>query len=130
MKLRIRGNSVRLRVSKTELTQIASEGAAEDAVRFAPGAVLRYGVQVRPGGALSAELAGDLVRVFVPKASIEHWLKPDEVSIEGEQAIGNGEFLKILVEKDDTCLAPRSGEDDSDLFANPQKRRSGGALSS
>jgi hypothetical protein len=124
MKLRIRGNSVRLRVSKTELSQLASAGVAEDAVQFGPGAVLRYGVQVRAGGAVTAELAGDMVRVFVPKASIEHWLKPDEVSIEGEQAIGNGEFLKILVEKDYTCLAPRSGEDDSDLFANPQKRQS------
>lgn len=124
MKLRIRGNSVRLRVSKTELKQLAATGSAEDAVQFAPGAVLRYGIEVRPAGAVSAELAGALVRVFVPKASIEHWLRPDEVSIEGEQAVGDGQFLKILVEKDYTCLAPRSGEDDSDLFANPQKRRS------
>jgi hypothetical protein len=123
MKLRIRGNSIRLRVSKAELSKIASTGAAEDAVRFAPGAVLRYGLQVRSGGSLGAEWAEGAVRVFVPRSSIEHWLQPDEVSIEGEQAIGEGELLRILVEKDYTCLAPRSGEDDSDLFANPQKRQ-------
>lgn len=123
MKLRIRGNSVRLRVSKTELSQIASSGAAEDRVRFAPGATLRYGIAVRPGGAVAAELADGVVRVFVPQSSVDVWLRPEEVSIEGQQAIGNGEFLRILVEKDYTCLAPRSGEDDGDLFANPEKRR-------
>jgi hypothetical protein len=123
MKLRIRGNSIRLRVSKAELAQIAATGGAEDAARFAPGVMLRYGIQVRTGGSLSAELTGGVVRVFVPQSSLEHWLKPDEVSIAGEQALGGGDFLRILVEKDYTCLAPRSGEDDSDLFANPQKRQ-------
>ena len=120
MKLRIRGNSVRLRVSKPELTEIAATGAAADAVRFAPGVALRYGIEVRPAGTVTAEFAAGVVRVLVPQSSIDVWLRPDEVSIEGQQAIGNGEFLRILVEKDYTCLAPRSGEDDGDLFANPQ----------
>lgn len=122
MKLRIRGNSIRLRVSKSELSQIATSGAAEDAVRFAAGAVLRYGIEVTPAGPVSARLADGFVRVTVPKSSVDLWMQPEEVSIEGQQALGNGEFLRILVEKDYTCLAPRSGEDDSDLFANPQKR--------
>ncbi len=120
MKLRIRGNSVRLRVSKPELTEIAATGAAADAVRFGPGVALRYGIEVRPTGTVLAEFAGGVVRVLVPQSSLDVWLRPEEVSIEGQQAIGNGEFLKILVEKDYTCLAPRSGEDDGDLFANPQ----------
>jgi hypothetical protein len=121
MKLRIRGNTVRLRVSKAELATIAATGAAEDAIRFAGDAGMRYGVQVKPAGGVAAEFGDNVLRVLVPKASVDVWLKPDEVSIEGEQAIGNGEVLRILVEKDYTCLAPRSGEDDSDLFANPQK---------
>ena len=123
MKLRTRGNSVRLRVSKAELAEIAATGVAEDAVRFAPGVVLRYGIEVCPSGAVRAELAGGVVRVLVPRSSIDLWLRPEEVSIEGQQPIGNGEFLRILVEKDYTCLAPRSGEDDGDLFANPQVRK-------
>jgi hypothetical protein len=123
MKLRTRGNSVRLRVSKAELAEIAATGAAEDVVRFAPGVVLRYGIEVCPGGAVRAEFGGSVLRVLVPRSSIDLWLRPDEVSIEGQQPIGNGEFLRILVEKDYTCLAPRSGEDDGDLFANPQVRK-------
>jgi len=122
MKLRIRGNTVRLRVSKGELAQIAATGAAEDAVRFSPGAGLRYGIEVKPSGGVAAEFGGTVLRVLLPKRSVDLWLRPEEVAIEGEQPIGNGEVLRIMVEKDYTCLAPRSGEDDSDLFANPVKR--------
>jgi hypothetical protein len=121
MKLRIRGNSVRIRVSQPELTQIAEAGAAEDSVQFGPGAQLRYRVEVTPAGPVAADFTGPLLRVSVPKSEVERWLGPSEVAIEGSQAVGGGERLKILVEKDYTCLAPRSGEDDSDLFANPQK---------
>ncbi|MEO8467100.1 MAG: hypothetical protein ABI640_17345 [Gammaproteobacteria bacterium] len=121
MKLRIRGNSLRLRVSRTELLQIAEQGSAEDSIRFAPGAEWRYGIEVHPGGDVAARFAGNSLRVIVPKASVERWLDEREVAIEGEQAIGSGETLRILVEKDYTCLAPRSGEDDSDLFVNPQQ---------
>jgi hypothetical protein len=124
MKLRIRGNSVRIRVSKGELAAIAEAGAAEDAVRFSPDAELRYRVEVKPSGSVEAELRPPLLRVIVPQERVRTWLRPDEVSIEAEQAIGRGEVLKILLEKDYTCLAPRGdGEDDSDLFANPNKTK-------
>lgn len=121
MKLRIRGNSVRVRVSRSELDQLATQGAAEDAAQFAPGAVLRYRLEAVRDGALRAEFADNVVRISIPRAQVERWLDPAEVSIRGEQAAGPDAALKILVEKDYECLAPRTDEDDSDLFANPQK---------
>src|SRR5262245_22789247 len=122
MKLRIRGNSVRIRVSQTELTQIADTGAAEDAVRFAPGSELRYRVEVKPTDRLEANFRDPVLRVVVPRSRVDKWIRPEEVAIEDWQAIGDGATLRILLEKDYTCLAPRSGEDDADLFANPQKK--------
>jgi hypothetical protein len=122
MKLRIRGNSVRIRVSKTELAEIAEVGAAEDSVRFAPNASLRYRVEVKPTGPVEADFRDSLLRVVVPKARVEQWLRPDQVAIVEQQAIGSGDTLRILIEKDYTCLAPRADEDDADLFANPQKK--------
>lgn len=121
MKLRIRGNSVRIRVSQPELAQIAKDGSAEDKVQFSPANELRYRVDVKPTGAVEAEFHGALLRVTLPKAEVERWLAPDQVAIEGQQPIGDGTHLRILVEKDYTCLAPRASEDDSELFANPQK---------
>jgi hypothetical protein len=121
MKLRIRGNSVRIRVSKPELDEIAEAGSTEDKIQFGPDNELRYRVDVKDGDGVAAEFEGSLLRVLVPRSEVERWLAPDQVSIEARQAIGGGSFLRILVEKDYTCLAPRSDEDDSELFANPLK---------
>jgi hypothetical protein len=123
MKLRIRGNSVRIRVSQSELTQLGESGAAEDVVRFSPETELRYRVEVRAKGAVQAEFGDSVLRVLVPKKEVDRWLEPEQVAIEGSQAVGGGERLRILLEKDYTCLAPRGDEDDSDLFANPEKSR-------
>jgi hypothetical protein len=123
MKLRIRGNSLRLRVSRTELLRIAEQGSAEDSIRFAPGTEWRYGIEVTPVGNVAARFAANSLCVILPKARVEQWLDDREVAIEAEQPIGNGETLRILVEKDYTCLAPRTGEDDADLFVNPQQAK-------
>ncbi|HLF09598.1 MAG TPA: hypothetical protein VJA26_00150 [Gammaproteobacteria bacterium] len=118
MKLRIRGNSVRIRVSKSEVAQIEASGFAEDVVRFSPRSALRYRVEVKASGPAAAEFDGSQLRVALPKKAVARWLGPNEVSIEAEQDVGDG-VLKILVEKDYACLAPRDSEDDSDLFDHP-----------
>lgn len=121
MKLRVRGNTVRIRVSQTEMAAIGEAGVAEDAVEFGPGSRLRYRVEVVPVGTVGASYEGDCVTVLLPRAAVERWQQPDEVSIAGEQALPEGATLKILVEKDFACLAPREGEeDDGDLFPNPR----------
>ncbi len=40
--------------------------------------------------------------------------------VAGEQRLDDGALLSILVEKDFACLAPREGEDDSDMYAHPE----------
>ena len=121
MKLRIRGNSVRIRLSQIELEQLADGGIAEDRVRFSRDAELTYRVKVAPDGAVRAELDASGVTVTLPKASLDRWLDPEEVSIRAEQPIDDRETLAILVEKDFACLVPREGEDVSDLFPNPSR---------
>jgi len=112
MKLRIRGNSIRLRVTKTELATIADTGKVGDVVRFSSDQSLRYGIEVRPTGAVTATFAGDALLVTLPKPRLDLWLRPDEVSVEGSQPIGGGKVLQIMLEKDDP--ARRRGGDDFD----------------
>ena len=100
MKLRIRGNSLRLRVSKTELAKIAETGKVEDVVRFSSEQGLRYGIEVRPTGAVTAAFADAAIVVALPKARLDLWLRPSEVSVEGSQPIGGGKVLQIVLEKD------------------------------
>ena len=66
-----------------------------------------------------ARYAADVISVVLPAAIVRRWADSNEVSIEGEQALDGGETLRILVEKDFACLQPRPGEDESDMFPNP-----------
>lgn len=111
MKLWIRGNSIRLRVSKTELAKIAAQGTADDSVRFTSDVELKYGIDVRPTGAVTAVFAGASLRVTLPKPLLDLWLRPEEVSVEGSQPIGGGKALQIVLEKDSPDLGRR--RDDS-----------------
>jgi hypothetical protein len=111
MKLRIRGNSLRLRVSKTELAKIAETGKVEDVMRFSSEQSLRYGIEVRPTGAVTAAFADAAIVVTLPKARLDLWLRPSEVSVEGSQPIGGGKVLQILLEKDEARHG--RGADDS-----------------
>lgn len=100
MKLRIRGNSIHVGVSKTELAKLADQGVAEDVVRFTSEIELKYGIDVRPSGAVTAAFDGTSLRVSLPKPLLDLWLRPEEVSVEGSQPVGGGKALQIVLEKD------------------------------
>lgn len=120
MKLRIRDNSVRLRLTRTEVDQLRDTGVVAAATAFPGGRNFRYAVEsspacVNPG----AFLSDSTVTVRLPEATVRAWATSEQVSIIGERQHENGEVLSILVEKDFACLAPREGEDESDMFPHP-----------
>ena len=123
MKLRIRGNSVRIRVSQSEMIQITDLGFVEDSVEFAPGQRLDYAGKVITYGEVSASYKESKISVLLPKSSIETWNDPSEISVKGEQQLENGGVLTILIEKDFACLVPRKSEEEADLFPNPRKAK-------
>jgi len=120
MKLRIRGDSIRIRVSQVELHEIAEHGRVRDTIHFGDGVGLSYALESDSAArTLRASYAADVISVVLPAATVRRWADSNQVSIEGEQALDGGETLRILVEKDFACLQPRPGEDDSNLFPNP-----------
>jgi hypothetical protein len=123
VKLRIRGNTLRLRVSKSELAAVQKRGSVQDAIRFGPGAQLVYRLEVAADDRFGAEFADDSIIVRAPQTAVAKWGRDDEVSMRGKQRIGRGKTLAILVEKDFECLKPRVGDDATDLFVNPTKPR-------
>ncbi len=121
MKLRIRGNSIRLRLTRGEVAAIAASGRVEDAIAFGPGERLVYALACGEVDALRARLGGGVVEVTAPAAVAREWASSDRVGLEGEQPIGGGDVLTIIVEKDFACLKPRADEDDADAFPNPNE---------
>ena len=118
MKLRIRGNSIRLRLSQADLELLLATGAVEERVTFPAGQSLRYRLESGAESA-AADLLDRGIVIRFPVEAIERWAQPEEVSLEAEQPLRDGERLKLLVEKDFRCLNSREGEDDADLFPNP-----------
>jgi len=121
MKLRIKGNSIRLRVSRSDLTTLAETGSIEGAIHFAenPAAVWRFGVAQNPGSAgPSAAFASNRITVTVSAGEVQRWAKSDEVGIYFSQSIGSQGTLDVLLEKDFACL-DGNDDDNSDTFPNP-----------
>lgn len=122
MKLRIRGNSIRLRLGKSEVASLAETGGVNASIRFSaePDAHLNYSLVTSPTEkAISARLVDREIKVIVPEGLAREWAKSERVGLEHVQPIGAGDSLAILIEKDFHSLEPRPGVDQSDSFANP-----------
>jgi hypothetical protein len=117
MKLRIRANSLRLRVTRPELETLASGGRVLERVPFAGGAEFKYelGVDAK-APALGATYRDHVISVTIPASEFRHWQREDEVSLKATQGAGSASELSILIEKDFPCETVREGEDDSDAF--------------
>ena len=119
MKLRIKGNSLRIRLSKSEVDQLVSGSTLTDQTEFGKNS-LRYMVQtVNTGEALEASYENNLIALFVPNSLIENWDTNATVGFESMMTTGTGN-LHLLLEKDFKCI-DKTTEDQSDFFENPAK---------
>lgn len=122
MKLRIKGDSLRLRLTQGEVAQLGETGAVEDRVRFGAGAALIYRLKRDSAAAdLRATFANGTVEIRLPEKAALAWCESDEVTLSGEQPAASDAQLRIVVEKDWRCLTAREGEDESDHFENPNQ---------
>lgn len=120
MKLRIRDNSVRLRLTRGEVDALRDNGIVQARTAFPGGREFLYEVESSPASVNpGAFLSDSKVTVRLPESAVLAWANSEQVSIVGDQQHKNGDKLDILVEKDFACLAPREGEDESDMFPHP-----------
>jgi Family of unknown function (DUF7009) len=120
VKLRIKGDSLRLRLAQGEMRALAEQGEVADQVTFPGGAALRYQLRVDyHNQEISATYKSNLIEILVPQALAERWWATELVTLSATETIGSAE-LRIVLEKDWACLAPREGEDESDNFPHPR----------
>ena len=88
---------------------------------FPGGRDFRYELESSPASVSpGAFLSDGILTVRLPESTVLAWATTEQVSIHGEQLLLDGDKLNILVEKDFACLAPREGEDESDMFPHPE----------
>ncbi|KIG12893.1 hypothetical protein DB30_00914 [Enhygromyxa salina] len=113
MKLRIRGDSLRLRLTRGEVQQLRATGRVSATTDFGA-RTLEYALATAEVDAAQARFEGDCIEVTLPRTTANAWADTEQVGIEAEQGA-----LRLLIEKDFQCLAPRAGEEDSDTFPHP-----------
>jgi hypothetical protein len=122
MKLRVLDNSIRLRLTRSEVDAALQDGLVKGRVTFPASNSFAYVLESSPAAVSSeAKISNNVLTVRIPESEIRAWASSEQVSIAAEQVLDEGGYLKILVEKDFACLAPREGEDESDMFAHPRE---------
>ncbi len=112
MKLRIKGNSVRLRLSQSEVELVALGAEVKEYVHFAENQ-FGYALRQEAIDSIEARYENNSMLIVLPYVQGKKWAKSDEVGISAR--VGE---LQILIEKDFQCLVSR-GEEDKDAFPNP-----------
>ena len=121
MKLRLQANSVRLRLKRGEVEQLARTGRVEEKIVFGPDRddTFHYVLEVSTTVKVpEARCENRRVVVQVPAAAVAHWAASGEVGMEGTQSLGEQGRLEVLIEKDFACLNGPV-EQNADTFPNP-----------
>lgn len=120
MKIRIRGNSVRIRLSRTEVDNFGKDGYVEEHTNFGGGMQLTYALQAADDATqMAASFSNGKVSMIIPRAMATEWTTTEQVGYSHNMDIGNGEQLFLLLEKDFKCIDSSVNEDQSDNYDNP-----------
>jgi hypothetical protein len=120
MKLRIKGNSIRIRLSRSEVAKIAAEGYIEEQTLFGNNKFIYALQRSDNGNELSASLYQNKITMFVPSSLLKNWPENDVIGFHANMPLTDNDSLYLLLEKDFTCL-DETTEDQSDNYENPNK---------
>ncbi|OJW85225.1 MAG: hypothetical protein BGO69_06295 [Bacteroidetes bacterium 46-16] len=119
MKIRIKGDSLRMRLSRSEVDKFGKDGYIEEITHFGKN-TFRYALESRKElDQLAAAFADNRITLLVPDAIREEWVHTDVVGYNNNMDIGEGKKLYLLLEKDFKCIDAEVLEDQSDNYENP-----------
>lgn len=119
MKIRIKGNSVRFRLTKTEVEVFCKEGIIKEQTVFAS-KTFTYCLQAKKGiTLLEATYENDTITIYFPLEETTTWAISNRVGFHNGVDWNDNSALSLLVEKDFACL-DTTQEDQSDNYPNPR----------
>ena len=114
MKLRINADTIRLRLSQSEVDELVLKAEIWDHCHFG-NSTLRYGIAAETIDHFLIKFENNCLKVTIPKQRIEGWNNDARVGFDWKPEKGP----YILIEKDFKCMMPRENEDETDLYENP-----------
>ena len=120
MKIRIQGNSIRIRLSKSEVDKLSAIGYIEEKTSFGSNSFCYCLQRKSEISELAASYMDNKITMYVPELFLANWPENNIVGFDANMPIGENEHLYLLLEKDFKCL-DNVTEDQSDNFENPNK---------
>ena len=120
MKLRIRAQTLRIRISPTELEQVRQKEKIESSIHFPNGSTLSYSLEASDQEDTKIIFEDTVIAIRLSPTDIETITDDANVGIQSMHTTAHG-ALDLLIEKDFTCLHPR-GIEDADTFPNPNQK--------
>ncbi len=122
MKIRIKGNSLRLRLLRGEVARFGEKGRLTETICFgaSPDQQLTYSLEIDDRAKrIGARFADNQITVTIPEKTARNWIDSDLVTLEINQSVEADMVLKILVEKDFVCLDRKDDPENADAFPHP-----------
>lgn len=112
MKIRIKDNSIRFRLTQSEVSELGEKGIVSSFTEFVDRPFI-YAIERTDDRALSAAFIENKIVMKMPAAMVEELVSTDIVGFDGQAGL-----VKLLVEKDFVCI-DNTMEDQSDNYPNP-----------
>jgi hypothetical protein len=117
MKLRVRGNTIRLRLTQEEVQTL---GAGQPVMEKTDFGKSYFAYRLKCGQDWSAGFENGTITVQLPAIETKAWAGSDQVGLEHTFEWQRGDSqLFVLIEKDLQCLNSRSPEEDKGTFPHP-----------
>ena len=126
MKLRLHRNSIRFRLSQSEVAELNEHGLLSESISFGieQENQISYVLEQTQRENIYSTFQNNRLKVYIPQASVNSWAgNPEQVGIYAELLLAEGNLLKVIIEKDFKCLVDRPGEEEGDLYPNPARKR-------
>lgn len=116
MKVRLKDDSLRFRLTRTEVAQLGAGTMVSSQTRL--NALQSLNFRLIPSELAEVEVHTEQLTISVRLLAdaAHNWATTDQVSLVDELA-----GLAVLIEKDFACLSPREGGDDDDCFVHPDE---------
>jgi hypothetical protein len=119
MKIRIKGNSIRYRLTKSEVETFCDNGHYQECTNFGT-KNFTYSIRVKKDiHLLEAEFKNNTITIYVQLDEIKDWASNDNVGFKHKYLTESGTELLLSVEKDFMCM-DETVEDQSDNYPNPK----------
>ena len=121
MKLRLKDNTIRIRLSMDEVNTLMEEENISSLTSFPGQQSLSTHLNLGTQDGVGVTFRDNVLHLALPKEKMKDWHRNDQVGHCWLIDLDQGGHLEITLEKDFKCLTDRPGEDESALYPNPNQ---------